>query len=169
MNSEKSAAFLDHAWIWFLLLSQRFILHVWMQWWTVFTDNTLQKCLWVNAVISIIELCVFNAVPPEDLIITAIQYWFLNFSLAYRNLSGFSESFNDTMYCTCWNLQILCNITLSIIIPKSLHYLPTWSFTEWWTAPRLHLLPINLISCEILNQVLCVAIIQLLQCSVAPS
>ena len=37
---------------------------------------------------------IFNAVPFEGLKIMASQYW----SLAYRDFSRFSKSFNDIMY-----------------------------------------------------------------------
>lgn len=41
---------------------------------------------------------VFNALLPEGLKITQIQYWLLALSLAHRDFSIFSESFDDIIY-----------------------------------------------------------------------
>lgn len=41
---------------------------------------------------------VFNALLPESLKITQIQYWLLVLSLAHRDFSIFSESFDDIIY-----------------------------------------------------------------------
>lgn len=58
---------------------------------------------------------------------------FLTLSHAYRNFSGFFESFKDAMYCRWTNPQIICFITLRKIIFELLDYFPIQSFTEWWT------------------------------------
>ena len=44
------------------------------------------------------NISVFNAVLPKGWKVTASQYWFSALSLAFRDFSGFSESFNDIMY-----------------------------------------------------------------------
>lgn len=77
-----------------------FNLQLWMQR-TVLTGDCIQKCSWVDAVIS---TSIFNAVLPEGLKITAIQYSFLALFLPHI----FSECLNDIMSCRWWKPWILC-------------------------------------------------------------
>ncbi len=69
-----------------------------------------------------------DAVSSEGPKTTGIQQRSSALSLTHRDLSSFSESFDDVMHCRWWDLQSLCNLTLRSIVFKVFHNLFTHSF-----------------------------------------
>ncbi len=72
----------------------------------------------------------------------------------HRDLSSFSESFDDVMHCRWWDSQSLCYLTLRDVVLKVFHNLftqigePLPIFTsERLCLSKTDLMSINLISC----------------------
>lgn len=76
------------------------------------------------------KVVIFNAVLFEGSKVLAIQCLLSALPFMCRQLSGFSESFEDIMDCRCWNPQILCNSAVRNVF-KLLDYFPTDLFTNW--------------------------------------
>ncbi len=126
-----------------------------MVWRIVFTDSGFWKYSWAHLAMSMTESCrwvVFDVffdldcstwtlklrVSSEGLKTTGIQQRSSALSLTHRNLSSFSESFDDVMHCRWWDLQSLCNLTLRNIVFKVFHNLFTHSFTDWRASAHLY-------------------------------
>lgn len=82
------------------LLWWSFNLHLWISQWTVYTDEVsgsvpkpVQWFPWQK------QACLFNAVPPESLMITGIQYWFFAFSLVHKRI--FLTDFPNLLMILC--------------------------------------------------------------------
>lgn len=69
---------------------QNFNLYLWISFWTVFRQRILEVFL----------------KPCNDFhhIIISIRYWFSALSFAHRDFSRLSESFDDMMHCSWWDI-----------------------------------------------------------------
>lgn len=158
----RAAPFLGFVYVFFSLHGS-FNVHLWMQWWSVFTDNGFTRC--VHAVIFAMKLSVFKAVLPEGLKITVIHCFFGFDHCTDR----FNWNMNLFLILCDINPQILCDFTSRTVILKLLSYLSMRSFRVVNLTPssllkdsdclwlsfmpnhNVDLLSINLISCEMLT------------------
>ncbi len=80
-----------------------------------------------------------DAVSPEGPKTIGIQQRSSDLSLMHRDFSSFSESFDDVMNCSWWDLQSLCNLTLRNVVCKLFHNLFTHYFTDWGASAHLYI------------------------------
>jgi len=114
------------------------------------------KCFWTHAVISMTESCLF--LMQCCLRIMAMQYCYSAMSPAHIDVSRFTESFGDYMYCRWWisnfkstffwdcsTICIYLNLWQSLRLRNSASFFHFYSYvTDLW--------PINWINCSIFLQ-----------------
>lgn len=87
----------------FFYPSERCKQHLWRAWRTVFTDSDFCKHPWAHAVMFMTQSWLFFKCRAWWS--QAILYWFLTLSLANRDFSRFSESFDNIIYCSWSDLH----------------------------------------------------------------
>ncbi len=138
LGPQDMTALLDMFTYGFLFAWSSFSWHLKMARRIMFTDSGYWKYSWAHLVMSMTESCRW----VMECLLRAQRPQAFNKGLQpcplRRDLSSFSESFDDVMHCRWWDLQSFCNLTLRNMFLKIFHNIFTRSFTDWRASAHLY-------------------------------